>query len=148
MPHNAAVRLHYMNHSSTPLCRICRVLIMTDAEYRRRFAKISDWRVQAAAITVTVLTALCFPTYMQSRSTPGSDAYCIAFTPWQLWVALLALVGAPVAVLFKSLYKRDTLGMCTSSTALHCDKHHTAAMTAKSLTDIVHSMHMLSYHER
>lgn len=86
------------------------MLIMTEAVYRRKYAQISDWRVQAAAVTGTVLTALCFPTYMQSRSTPGSSAYCIAFTPWQLWVVLLALVSAPIAVLFNSLYKRDTLG--------------------------------------
>jgi hypothetical protein len=96
--------------------RAIRVVVMTDAAYRAKYSFALNGRLQAAATAATAALMLCIPAYMQTTQYAQTQAYCMAFVPYELWACVLFGITVPVIVLFRKLHEiKDTLG--ESSTA-------------------------------
>jgi hypothetical protein len=86
---------------------------MTDAAFRAKYSFVLNGRLQAAASVASGAFMLCIPTYMQTTQYAHSEAYCLAFAPYELWTCVLLGITVPVALLFRKLHDiKDTLGEC------------------------------------
>jgi hypothetical protein len=84
---------------------------MTDAAYRAKYSFVLNGRLQAAATAATAALMLCIPAYMQTTLYAQTQAYCMAFVPYELWACVLFGITVPVIVLFRKLHEiKDTLG--------------------------------------
>ncbi len=85
---------------------------MADAKVRAKCSILLQTHVQGTIITVSTISFLAIPAYMETVSISNSETYALALVPWQFWAGLILGVVPPVLVIVRKLYHiNDSLKM-------------------------------------